>query len=172
MKISKTHRYPIPSSDLISVFLNEDFFHSRYKMANISDYEIVEFGEKGNQLIVSVKRPIAIRAPANLPRALRKFIDRENTVITTVVWELQGEHSRLGQYSLDFVGVPLTVKGTNAIKADGENSINQIDLTVTSSIPLLGKKVATMAGGKIASGVDKDHLGTLAYIEHKFGSTE
>lgn len=141
-------------------------------MANISDYEIIEFGQKGNQFITAVKRPITIRAPANFPKALRKFIDRDNMVITTIAWELEGDHSRLGQYRFDLVGVPVDVKGTNIVKSDGENSLNQIELMVTSSIPLLGRKIASMLGEKIASGVDKDHTGTLMFIEKYLSSTD
>ena len=168
MKISKKHQYPISSSDLISIYLDENFYHYRYKMANISDYEIVEFGKKGNQFITSVKRPIAIRAPSNLPRALKKFIDRDNSIITTVAWELEGENASVGQYSFDLVGIPVTVKGTNSITPDGENASNQINPTTSSSIPLLGKKIATMVGEKVNSGVDKDYAGTLQYIEKHF----
>jgi len=165
MKIQKTHHYNIRSKDLIGIYLSEDFFHYRFKMANVINYQIVQFGPIGDRFVTTVKRPIKVRISESLPKAIKKLVSRENIAVTSMEWELRGEDTKVGNYSFSLEGIPVTVKGTNSIQPNGDGATNQIDIEITCRIPLIGKKIASLVAVKIISGIEKDYIGTKRYIE-------
>ncbi len=170
MKISKTHHYNIGSRDLIDIYLSKDFFHYRFEMANVHNYQIVQFGPVGDKFVTTVKRPIKVRVPTSLPKAIKRLVDRENVAITSMEWELHGEHSRSGNYSFSLEGIPVEVKGTNIISSNGDDATNQLEIEITCRIPFIGKKIASLVAEKIISGIEKDYIGTKHYIENQWVS--
>ena len=56
-----------------------------------------------------------------------------------------------------FRGVPVSIKGTMVLSGDAKGCTNTVVLDVTSSIPLIGKKLAEFVGETAAAEGQKEY---------------
>ena len=164
MKLQEQHFYDIPSQDLIEIFLHENYIHARCDMPDVVDYSIEHYGEKDGRFVISVTAEVAVALPDQIPKVLRKLVRSRHTMTSVVEWELEGNETRLGHYRIGMSGVPAEIHGTHHVKPHGNGSVNQLDIHVKSSIPILGNTLCKFIGGEIKTGLTDEYNATLDYI--------
>ena len=77
--------------------------------------------------------------PVNAPSMLKKFLGEWNTATQEEHWTgTPGKHYE-SEMTVNFKGVPVTVKGTMVLTGDAKGCTNVVTLSVESGIPLIGK---------------------------------
>ena len=165
MKIEQTNRYEISADELLEMFMDENFFRERYKIANVNDYTIEKFEKRSDRFVIEIKRPMKFRTPAKVPSILKKIVKDELNITINMEWALDDSVVHEGTYSFSVEGIPVEVRGTMTLEPDGEGALNHMRIRVKSGIPVVGKKVAQFVGEKVKIGLEKDYQGTLRYIE-------
>ena len=165
MNITQEHSYKLPPKELMAIFLNEEFFHTRYKMAGVTNYQIVHFGEKNGKFLIKIKRNVKIKPPEKLPSVVKKLIEDSNIITTLISWEPSQGDCHRGEFSFKVEGMPGEVHGTTIVKPSAVGSTYQLNLTIKTAIPIFGNRIAELVKQKVETVLLKDHGFTLEYIE-------
>lgn len=163
---SKNHdeHYPLATEALFRVFTDPAFYEERYT-SDRTRHQFIELGERDGQFIIDV-RQFLIVDHARMPALLRKLARNENVLHTRMVWELKpgADGSYRGTHSLHVDGVPVNVKGSMKLVPEGAGCVNHLRLDISSSIPLIGGKIAEFIAGKAEGALVKNYQHTRRYL--------
>ncbi len=166
---SKLHdeRYPISTQALFGVFTDRAFYEARYT-SNRTRHEFLELGEKNGQFVIDVRQFIVVDLQ-RVPVLLRKLARSENVLRTRMVWDVKpgADGGYRGTHSFHVDGVPVNVGGSMQLMPDGAGCINRIRLDISSSIPLIGGKVAGFVAEKAEGALTKNYQQTRRYLAER-----
>jgi hypothetical protein len=114
--------------------------------------------------LIRVHRDVEIKAD-RVPAVARKFLGSSSTLVTEFLWTETQEMPFRGQYQFHIGGVPVTVAGAIRIEEDNGQARQHINVQVSSSVPLVGRKLVSMVGARVEKALDADYRNTLKYLE-------
>lgn len=166
MKVERTLDYPVSARQLIDILTDKDFFLARFKMSNIDSYHFDAFEEQGTELVIRVRQEVSLR-PGNVPMFARRFIGNSYDLVQEYIWTEISNAPYHAHYRFSVGSAPVDVSGSIEV-VDKEGQAQQIiRVNVSSSIPLVGNKIAALVASKVDSGLDSTYRATIRYIKEK-----
>ncbi len=138
MKISAQHEYPCTSKELYELFTSNGFHADKFAACGAKNIEVLESDKGDDTFSITVEREV----PADVPGVLKSLIGEWNTVTQTEEWEDVGDDEYICDFAVGTEGVPAEITGTMNVMATDEGCVNHIEMEISSSVPLLGKKLA------------------------------
>jgi hypothetical protein len=151
MKITRTDRYAQDVETLFRAFITPDDIVRRYEGMGARGVEVRECKERSGGWRVVVRREM----PAEVPSALKRFVQPWNEVVQTDEWKSQGAE-RVARLTADVKGVPVNISGRIALRARDGGSEIDVALEVGSGIPLIGRKLAQFVGENVERTLDQE----------------
>jgi len=153
MKIKQTHKYKQDVETVYALLTNPDFVATKYDAIGSRNIEIVQYGEDADgDFIMESLREIH----SALPDFARKFLGEWNSVRQTEIWEADGD-GYLCSFTVDAEDAPVKIAGTQVLSPVASGCVNEVNLNVTCSIPLLGGKLAKVVGGDADSNMAAEY---------------
>jgi hypothetical protein len=147
MHVSSSHRYAASPDVVFEMMTDPDVLVAKYEELGHRDVVITGPTADGDGLTVGSRRDV----PMDVPGFAKRFLSPMNTVEQTDRWEApDADGSRGGTWEVTARGVPVSVGGTLRIAPDaGGTTLVEVVGEVTSSIPLVGGKLADLVGGDV-----------------------
>ena len=168
MKVERTQRYPVSARKLVDILTDKAFFQARYAMSNIDNYHFDAFDQQGDELVIRVRREVALR-PGNVPVFARRFIGNSYQLVQEFIWTQLHEAPYSARYRFSVGNAPVDVSGLITIDDVDGQARQSILVNVSSNMPLVGGKIAALVADKVDAGLDSDYRGTMRYIEEYSG---
>lgn len=169
MKVERTQSYPISARALVDILTDKEFFLARFKMSNIENCHFEAFEKQGNDLVIRMLREVSLR-PGNVPTFARKFIGSSYTMVQEFIWTETEKMPFHARYRFSVGSAPVEVNGSIEVTEVDGKAQQAIRVNISSTVPLVGKKIAALVAEKVESGLDSDYRGTLRYIESQAGA--
>jgi hypothetical protein len=160
LEIRGLHQYNHDVDTVFRVFHDPAFITAKYQGIGARNVELQECSGEGDTRTIRVRREI----PADVPSLLKKFLGAWNKVEQTEEWQGQGNGVRSCEMDINVVGVPVKVSGTMTLSPDGSGCVNDVRITVTSSIPLVGKFLAEFVGNDTKKSMDAEYSFITDYL--------
>ena len=164
MKVERIQSYPIGAEKLVSILTDKEFFIARYAMSNIENYHFDAFDRQEGELVIRVRREVSLR-PGDVPVFARKFIGNSYDMVQEFIWTETDKQPYHARYRFSVGTAPVSVTGVISIRDVDGKAQQHIVVDVSSSVPLVGNKIAALVGEKVDSGLDSDYRGTMRYLE-------
>ncbi|MCG8393748.1 MAG: DUF2505 domain-containing protein [Pseudomonadales bacterium] len=166
MKVLVDREFPTSVARLYEIMTSKAYFEKRFEWGKVSDYRFQAFDETPEGLLIQIVQPIEIRTD-KVPAFARRFLPEKSDLLTEFLWlptSQAGEY--LARYRFQLGNVPLKIGGTMRLSADGEKqAIQQTEVELTSSVPLVGKKLVSLVAPKVDDALAGDYRHTLRYVE-------
>ncbi|MBQ0753814.1 MAG: DUF2505 domain-containing protein [Gammaproteobacteria bacterium] len=166
MKVERKLNYPVSARQLVDILTDKAFFAARFEMSAIENYHFDTFEKVGDELVIRVRQEVSLR-PGNVPVFARKFIGNAYSLMQEYIWtetECEPYHAH---YRFAVGNAPVDVSGSISVTDHDGKAQQIIRVNVTSSVPLIGNKIAALVAEKVESGLDSTYRGTMRYIEER-----
>jgi hypothetical protein len=140
VEIHELHRYAKDVETLFRFFSDPPTIKAKFEGVGARDVQVLESSESGGVHLTRTQREM----PAEVPSILKKLFSEWNKVIQTERWRREG-NSRTCELQIDVSGAPVQMRGTMQLRPEGEGCVNDVRLSISSSVPLLGKKIVELA---------------------------
>ncbi|MFK8031494.1 MAG: DUF2505 domain-containing protein [Gammaproteobacteria bacterium] len=153
MKIVAKHEYPCSSAELYQLFTRDGFHSDKFSACGARNIEVLESEKTDDTFSITLDREV----PADVPGVLKSLIGEWNTVTQTEEWEDVGDAEFICDFALSTEGVPAEISGTMNVMPHGDGCVNHVEMEITSSVPLLGKKLAQFIGKDAEKTLGKEY---------------
>ncbi|UUY08391.1 DUF2505 domain-containing protein [Pseudomonas sp. J452] len=116
-----------------------DLIVMKYAQLGARKIAVKEHATRSDQVHLKVSR--LHPAPSDLPSMFSKLANEWNHITYTETWDLTRNDQWCAAFSLDIRGLPIKIAGTLALMDVRGGCRHQIDLTVSCSIPFIGKAI-------------------------------
>jgi hypothetical protein len=142
-KIKTTDKYNADVDTVFKHFTDSDFIKARAEAIGGRNVD-VQVEDKGDTVVLTVNREIRSDAPS----ALKKFVPEWSHSTQVETWKVKPGGPYMGKATVDVDGVPVSVRSRMKLAA-GKNggSVMLIETETSSSVPLVGGKLASFAAG-------------------------
>lgn len=144
MEVRDQHAYTQDVDTVFKHFCDSEKVQSKHETLGARNINLLKFDAEETRLHVIIEREV----PADVPKAMKKFLGDWNMVKQTETWTGTPGESYQCNIEIDIHGVPVTIKGTMELKAEGEGCVNTVNLDIKCGIPLIGKKLAELVGSQ------------------------
>lgn len=154
MRLQARHDYDAGPDEVFAMLTDEAFL--REKLADRGDtaIEVLECGPVPGGFRIVTRRTVALEVPGFAKRFLRPA----NRVTQTDAWsDPDGDGSRTGTWRVEASGVPVTMTGTMTLTGGSGRSVEDIDGEVSSPVPLVGGRLATLVGHTAGDNLAAEH---------------
>lgn len=150
MKIARTLEYTATPDEVFAVLADPAFQEAKCAATGAISYS-ASVQAQGDATVISTKREL----PADgLPDFARSMVGNTLTVVETQTWQAPGaDGARTGTVAMTVPGAPITLKGTLALDAAGQGTIEHLDAELKASIPLVGGKIEKAAAPAIEDAI-------------------
>ena len=139
MKIVAKHEYACTSKELYELFSSDGFHADKFAACGARNIDVIESAKDDDTFSITLEREV----PADVPGVLKSLIGEWNTVTQTEEWEDVGDDEFICDFALSTDGVPADISGTmNVMPQENGGCVNHVEMEITSTVPLLGKKLA------------------------------
>lgn len=135
------------------MFCDRDFIRAKYDALGYPKHEVVELSSSDDGATVKTRRWV----PANVPGFAKKIFGETTEMVQTDTWGPETDGVRRGTWVIDVPGKPVKASGSITLEAAGSGSLVTIDGELKASIPLIGGKLESWAGGEAAETLGKEH---------------
>lgn len=156
------HRYNQDVETVFKTFVDANFLLAKYQALGHRHGQVVENGVRGGLHVVKTQREV----PANVPSALKQFIGAWNKVVQTEKWSGEAGRPRRCQITIETPGIPVTIAGSLTLRPEGTGCVNEVQLEVTSSIPLLGRALTSFVAGDTEKSVAAEYIYIKGQLDH------
>ena len=138
MRIEADLHYPASCERAAAVTFDPEFQKAKCAATGALSAE-VDVHERGESTVIATSR----RMPTDqLPDFARGLVKGAITVAQTDTWGPAGaDGSRDAAVDVSFAGAPITMKGTIALRPDGDGSVAHLRAELKAGIPLFGAKI-------------------------------
>lgn len=166
MKVERQQSYSLPAQQLLTVLTDRHFFEQRHAMSGDIQFRFDAFGEQANGFLIRILRDIDIPMD-KVPSFARRFIGNNKTLLQEFLWVERQSLPYRAHYRFALGNVPVEVHGEVTItEVDGIAQQHML-MEAKSSVPLIGKKLATMVGERVDKALDSDYRSTLKYLRQQ-----
>ncbi|HET6292007.1 MAG TPA: DUF2505 domain-containing protein [Kribbella sp.] len=154
MELKLSASYDATPEEVFAIVTDTTFREQACEKTKALSYD-VQVSQSGGDTVVRVKREM----PADdVPDIGKRFVGPTLTVVQTETWHpAKPDGSRDADVSGEIANTPVTLKGTAAIRSDGGQTVQAIDLDVKVNVPLIGRKMEPFVVDAIRSGLAKEH---------------
>jgi hypothetical protein len=153
MEVRDQHAFTQDVDTVFKHFCDSEKVKRKHETLSARNINLVQFDAEETCLNVIIEREV----PADIPRAMKKFLDEWNMITRTETWTGTLGESYQCDVAIDIHGVPVTINGTMELKAEGEGCVNSVFLDVKCGIPLIGKKLAKLVGGHAKKSIQEEY---------------
>lgn len=153
MKLSANHRYAADVDKVFALFSQPDFYERKFRAVGARSVEVVRFSAEGAQLEFQIKREM----PANAPSIIKSIIGEWSMLTQTESWGGDPGEEYWNEFDIDAEGTPVKITGSMLLRGDGEGCVNEIELDIRCSIPLLGRKVEEFVAQDAEQSLEKEY---------------
>ncbi|MTI15033.1 DUF2505 domain-containing protein [Sansalvadorimonas verongulae] len=146
-KVTATHSYTIDVDSVFSFFADEERVTAKHETIGARRYRLKSAKETGSTLSIDSRREVPVGQ--EVPSALRRFTGEWNKVRQRETWTLNDDGSRHCQLRVDLDSLPVKVQGEMRITPTENGCVNNVEIEVSSSLPLVGKLAAEFVGKSI-----------------------
>jgi hypothetical protein len=154
MRLQARHDYDAEPGEVFAMLTDEAFLRAKLADRGDTAVEVLESGPVPGGFRIVTRRTVALEVPGFAKRFLRPT----NTVTQTDAWsDPDGDGSRTGTWRVEASGVPVTMTGTMTLTGGPGRSVEDIDGEVSSPVPLVGGRLATLVGRTAAENLAAEH---------------
>ena len=142
MKIKALHQYNKDVDSVFALFHDVDFMQEKYQGLGARNVKILECAGSAGNYTIKVQREV----PADVPGLLKKFLNPWNTLVQSEQWQGASGGPYTCNIAIDISGVPVSIAGKMELRSTAAGCVNEVQLEVKCSIPLVGGKLADFVG--------------------------
>jgi hypothetical protein len=165
MRLQVRFDYPAPPEQVFATLTDPDYLTAKSKNAGDDDVTVLERGQTAEGFKMASRRTVALDVPA----FARKLINPKNVLTQTDVWaDPAPDGTRRGTWTAEARGVPVAMSGTMTLApAPGGGTAGEISGEVTSSVPLVGGKLAAYVAKEAEADLHKEHDFIVRWLEER-----
>ncbi|MEM9056883.1 MAG: DUF2505 domain-containing protein, partial [Pseudomonadota bacterium] len=103
--------------------------------------------------------------PANAPAALKSFIGEWSMLRQEESWQGDEGDEYYNELEISSPSVPVSITGVMTLSGDEESCVNDIEISVKCSIPLVGGKLEKFVAGDVATNLDAEFDFITEYLD-------
>lgn len=150
-KITAIHFYPFPIETYVKSTFDECFLIKKFENLGAKDI-IVELDTTESGYEIEVDRLV----PTDVPGPLKSLLGEWNQIIQKESWVRKDETTYNCQIQIDIEDVPVSMEGYMKIGANGILTKNEIEITVSCGIPLIGGQLEKFVASDIEKTMEKE----------------
>ncbi len=160
MEVRDQHSYTQNVDTVFKHFCDSEKVQSKHEALGAKNINLAQFDASEASLNVIIEREV----PADVPKAMKKFLGDWNLVKQTEAWTGTPGEGYNCKIEIDIHGVPVTIKGTMELSPEGEGCVNSVFLDIKCGIPLVGKKLADLVGSQSKKSMREEYQQILAEL--------
>ncbi len=162
MKVVSRHHYAAAPDLVFAALTDPAVLAEKYTALGHHDIEIIEHSATKTGVSVRSRRSV----PLEVPGFAKRFLSPTNKVEQHDTWgPAAADGTRTGTWAVDAKGVPVKVGGTLKVSPEGDGTLCEIVGEVTSSVPLLGGKLASYLGGDVERTIHAEEAFNDAHLK-------
>lgn len=167
VKLARTRQFPVSPSILYGVLTSRAYYDARFAMSGVVDYGYEEQQMPNGALLIRLTRHMEVTS-AKVPAFARRFMGRSAALVSEFIWQPGALPPFQASFSFSMGNVPVSVVGSMTLSADDAGLAHQrLEANITSSVPLLGRKLAQLVADQVDKGLASDSRATLRYLEEQ-----
>ena len=152
-RIETAHEYAQDAAALYAHFIDEAAVTAKHEKLGARNVEIVEWSVDDEGAALVFRREV----PIEVPGFLKRFLQPWNRVTQRERWQVEDAGLYHADVEVDIENVPVTIEGTLDVGATDEGCVNDVVLEVSSSVPLVGGKLADFVAGDSRRLIDAEY---------------
>ena len=97
----------------------------------------------------------------------RRFLPESADLLTEFLWTPTTQAGRYqAEYRFELGNVPMKISGVMILTGDDNEAVQHTEVEISSSVPLVGKKLVSLVAPKIDDALAGDYRHTLRYVEN------
>ncbi|MED5431843.1 MAG: DUF2505 domain-containing protein [Pseudomonadota bacterium] len=169
MRVVVDREYPVSVEKLYDIMTSKAFFEQRFAWGGIDDYRFDAFEQTPEGMLIRIAQPVRIKTD-KIPGFARRFVPEQGELVTEFLWRPASESGDKGYQARSrchLGGVPMNVERTMTLAEEGQDhAIQRTEVTLSSSVPLVGKKLVSLLSPKVDDALAGDYRQTLRYVEN------
>lgn len=137
MSHTTQHAYTVSFDAVLEKMLDEDFLRAKYEAIGSRNVSVSECAQDGDVFRIKCSREVR----SNPPAFARKFLSEWNSLSETIEWTRQSNGNAHADYVAVTHGVPGSIEGQFDLSPRGEGCVEDIVMTASARIPMIGKKL-------------------------------
>lgn len=151
MDLRLTTSYNATPEEVFAIITDVTFQSQVCERTHAALYSVSVDTADGDTL-VRIRREVP---EADVPELVRRAIGGNLVMMQTRRWHpAERDGARDAEIEGQFDGVPIQLSGRSRIVPEGESTIESIELTVTSSVPVIGQRLERVAFDTVALGLN------------------
>lgn len=165
MKVAVDRQFPTGVDRLYEIMTSKAYFEQRFAWGKVHDYRFQAFEQTDQGFLIQIVQPVRIRTD-RVPAFARKVLPEQADLLTEFLWHPHGgADAYLADYRFQLGNVPLRIGGLMRLNGDAEQAEQHTRVELTSSVPLVGKKLVSLVAPKVDDALAGDYRHTLRYVE-------
>lgn len=153
MEVNVRNVYDQSVDTVFQAFGNKDSVERKFKALGARNIQV----EKCKLTKTSLNLVTSREVPVNAPTLLKKFLGEWNLARQEEQWKGIAGKSYQGHAKISIKGVPVTITAKMVLASSGKGCTNDVTLTIDSSIPFIGKKLAEFVGETSVTEMQKQY---------------
>lgn len=141
MDVRRSHTYAAPIDDVLTMLRGRDTTVAKYEGMGHRDVKIIDCNAEDGSLRIESSRVVDV----DLPGFAKKVLKPTNHMHQTDEWHAAADGSWDGTFAVDIQGSPIRLSGTMHLTPGVGTCTEEIDVSVTVKVPLIGGKIAEWA---------------------------
>ncbi len=159
MEVTASHSYDATLDEVFDFFSDEQRIIAKYQALGARNVELLELQGDEASVVVKTRRDV----PATVPSVLKTLLGEFNTLLQSERWEPDEEDNLVCHFSVEIMGVPVALQGQMHLMDVGEGTVNQVSLSISSALPLIGKKLVAFVATDCSDAMNAEY----AYIKQQ-----
>lgn len=161
MKIQAQHEYDHSVDEVYEAFTDPDFYVAKFEAIGARNVTVVDSSKDDDTFSIVTEREV----PANAPAALKSFIGEWSELRQEEEWQGDDGEEFYNELTISSPSVPVSITGVMTLSGDEGSCVNDIEMTVKCSIPLVGGKLEKFVAGDVASNLDAEFDFIAEYLD-------
>ena len=158
--LEAVHEYPRDAAALYAQFTDADAVTAKHEALGARNIRIVEWSVRDAGATLVFRREV----PIDVPGFLKRFLQPWNTVTQRETWEVEDVGLYHADVSVEILGVPVRIEGTLDLGSTDGGCVNDVALSVASSVPLVGAKLAEFVAGDSRRLIEAEYRYLLKHL--------
>jgi len=166
MKFAVTQDFPAGLDRLWLTFGQQEYARQKYLALGATAVRIDSFRSSAQLIEVELERAIPVHR-SQLPVWMRSLVGGEQKLRHQTRWRRLDRQHVAAELEISPVDLPVSARGVGTIvEAAPDLTRMELDWTVESVLPVVGRKVERLFADQLRAGLAADHDFTLKYLQH------
>lgn len=151
MELRLTTSYNASPEEVFAIITDPTFHEQVCERTRALSYDVT-VGRTNGDTLVRIRREMP---GTDLPEVARRLVGRTLVVVQTRIWHpAEPDGARQADIEGGVPGASVRLSGRTRITPEGESTTEAIELEVTSSVPLIGKRLERVVADAISFGLN------------------